>query len=148
MIINDDIDLAVSVGAQGVHLGKDDKALVDARTKLGMTAIIGISCYNDFSQALDAQNRGANYVAFGRFFTSSSKPEAVQASVRLLEEATLKLTIPIVAIGGITPENGKALTEAGADMLAVIQGIFGQPSISTATKRFLPLFNSLESHST
>lgn len=148
LIINDDIDLAVRVGAQGIHLGKDDQALSDARAKLGIEAIIGISCYDNLNQALDAQNRGADYVAFGRFFSSSSKPEAVQASVELLEKAAPKLSVPIVAIGGITPENGKILTAAGADMLAVIQGIFGQPSISTATKRFLPLFNSLESHST
>jgi len=145
LIINDDITLAHEIGAQGVHLGKDDNALCEARELLGANAIIGISCYNDLNQAITAEQNGANYVAFGRFFPSANKPNAVQAYPELLEEAKQRLRIPIVAIGGITPENGPPLINAGADMLAVIEGVFSQPNIKDASKRFLPLFNFSES---
>ncbi len=144
LIINDDLQLATAIGADGIHLGKDDCTLEQARERLGHGAIIGISCYNRLELALEAQNRGASYAAFGRFFTSSTKPEAVQASPELLRQARDMLHIPIVAIGGITPENGKELVAAGADMLAVINGVFGQPRISQACQRLSSLFSTTE----
>ena len=131
LIINDDVELAARVGADGVHIGKEDGAIAQARRRLGADAIIGVSCYNFVEQALDAQNQGATYVAFGRFFPSTSKPLAAPAHIETLRQAKLLLTIPIVAIGGILPENGAPLLTAGADFLAVIGGLFeSQPEQS------------------
>ncbi|MEI6067785.1 MAG: thiamine phosphate synthase [Methylococcaceae bacterium] len=131
LIINDDIELATRVGADGVHIGKEDGAIVQARRRLGADAIIGVSCYNFVGQALNAQNQGATYVAFGRFFPSTSKPLAAPAQIETLRQAKLLLTVPIVAIGGILPENGAPLLAAGADFLAVIGGLFeSQPEQS------------------
>ncbi len=139
-IINDDLELAFHSGADGIHLGRDDTDPTAARERLGKDAIIGLSCYNDLPRALAAQEAGVDYIAFGRFFPSNTKPEAVQADVELLHRARPRLTIPIVAIGGITPENGGSLVEAGADMLAAIHAVFGQPDIRAACRRFAQLF--------
>jgi len=139
-IINDDVELAKAIGADGVHLGRDDHDIESARIALGNEAIIGLSCYNQLDLAVSAQNAGADYVAFGRFFPSSTKPHAVQAEIELLSAAKRTLRLPIVAIGGITPENGALLIEAGADMLAVIQGLFAQQDIRTAAEQFQKLF--------
>lgn len=124
LIINDHIELAKKIGAHGVHLGQHDQALKKARDVLGANAIIGISCYNDLQKAISAQQQGADYVAFGRFFPSTSKPLASPANIEILSLASRCINIPIVAIGGIVPENGKQLLDAGADLLAVIGGIF------------------------
>lgn len=124
LLINDDIELAALIGADGVHLGREDGAISQARKLLGNDAIIGVSCYNFVEQAIAAQAQGATYAAFGRFFPSSSKPLAAPARIETLRQAKLKLTIPIVAIGGILPENGGQLLAAGADLLAVIGGLF------------------------
>jgi thiamine-phosphate pyrophosphorylase len=124
LIINDDIELAIRSGADGVHLGKDDGNITEARTRLGQTAIIGISCYNDLDRAINAQDTGASYVAFGRFFPSNSKPLAAPASINTLQQAKQTLHVPIVAIGGILPDNAGELLSAGADLVAVIGGIF------------------------
>ena len=139
-LVNDDVALAMETGADGMHLGRDDLPLAQAREQLGADSLIGVSCYNELERALTAQQQGANYVAFGSFFPSRTKPEAVRATPELLREARLRLNIPIVAIGGITPENGAALIEAGADMLAVIEGVFAQPDIHAAARRYAQLF--------
>ncbi len=139
-IINDDIELTLAVEADGVHLGKDDGSLAQARQQLG-NRIIGVSCYNDWPRAEAAQTAGADYVAFGAFFPSSTKPDAPRATVDLLEKARAELTIPCVAIGGITPANGGPLVQAGANMLAVVDGIFGQDDIARAARRYAELFN-------
>ena len=123
-IINDDIALARQIQADGVHLGKQDVTLQEARNQLGTEAIIGISCYNQLALAQQAVNNGADYVAFGRFFPSQTKPHAVPAPIDLLSQAHQQLSCPIVAIGGITPDNGRQLLQAGADSLAVIHGLF------------------------
>ena len=131
LIINDDVELAARVGADGVHLGKEDGTIAQARKHLGNDAIIGVSCYDFVGRALEAQGQGATYVAFGRFFASSSKPLAAPAKIETLQQAKLLLNIPIVAIGGILPENAAQLLAAGADLLAVIGGIFdSQPEQS------------------
>jgi thiamine-phosphate pyrophosphorylase len=142
LIINDDIALAALVGAAGVHLGRDDTTLAEARERLGMEAIIGVSCYNRFELAQSAIAAGADYVAFGAFFASPTKPEATPADIDLLIRARRELGRPVVAIGGITPENGRALVAAGADMLAVISGVFGAPDINAAARRYADLFES------
>ncbi len=141
-LINDDVALAVAIGADGVHLGRDDPEVEVARAALGPRAIIGVSCYNDLDRARRAAAAGADYVAFGRFFTSRTKPQAVPAMPELLSAAHAALKIPIVAIGGITPENGGMLIAAGADSLAVIEGVFGQPDIRAAAERYTRLFSN------
>lgn len=140
LIINDDITLAQQVGADGVHIGKDDAKLSTARAQLGDKAIIGVSCYNQLPLAQQAVSAGANYVAFGRFFKSRTKPQAVSCSLDVLREARRTLSCPIVAIGGITPDNGTELVAAGADCLAVIEGLFGQTDVSAAAQRYTQLF--------
>lgn len=140
LLINDDAGLAAAVGASGVHLGKTDTPIREVREQLGAQAIIGVSCYNDLGRATAAAQAGADYVAFGRFFPSSSKPDAVQAEVTLLSRARQQLELPIVAIGGITPGNGQSLLAAGANLLAAIHGIFGQPDIRAAAAEYVELF--------
>ena len=141
LIINDDIALAATVGADGVHLGRDDATLTAARQQLGPDAIIGVSCYNDLARAFAAAEEGADYVAFGRFFPSPTKPHASRAEVALLQYAKQRLNIPITAIGGITANNGGALLEAGADLLAVIHGVFGQADVTAAAAAIAGLFD-------
>lgn len=141
LIINDDVDLASEVRADGVHLGQQDTALGNARDRLGQHCIIGVSCYNDFSLAQRAVASGADYVAFGAFFPSDTKPSALRAWPDLLRRAKQELEIPVVAIGGISLHNAADLLDAGADMLAVIQGLFAQPDIELAAKAFSSLFD-------
>ncbi len=140
LIINDDIQLAKQIKADGVHLGKNDLKLSKARNILGNKAIIGISCYNQISLAEQAIAGGATYIAFGSFFNSSTKPQAIPCEIDILQQARKKFNCPIVAIGGITPTNGSSLITAGADCLAVINGIFGQKNITTATQKYAQLF--------
>jgi thiamine-phosphate pyrophosphorylase len=143
LIINDDVELAAAVGAAGVHIGKDDPALTTARTRLGQNALIGVSCYNRLSLALEAEQAGADHVAFGAVFPSLTKPTEVRASITLLREARAALRIPIVAIGGITPDNAPLLLDVGVDALAVVSGVFGQPDIQAAAARYATLFDPL-----
>jgi len=140
LLINDDVDLVARVGADGIHLGRDDTDLTAARHRLGPGAIIGISCYNQLPRARAAAAAGADYVAFGRFFPSHTKPHAVQAERALLQRARRELDIPLVAIGGITADNGGELIAAGADLLAVIHGLFGQADVAAATRHLTGLF--------
>ena len=140
LIIKDDLELAVALGADGVHLGRDDADPRAARARLGPTAIIGVSCYNDLRLAEAAEQAGASYAAFGSFFPSVTKPHAVRAAPGLLTEASRRLHIPPVAIGGITPENGGSLIAAGARLLAVVTGVFDQPDIAAAARAYTNLF--------
>ena len=140
LIINDDIELAVQCRAAGVHLGKDDASIEQARAALGAQAIIGVSCYALLSLALAAQANGADYVAFGSFFASPTKPATERADLDLLRAARAQLQVPIATIGGITPDNGRALVEAGADLLAVVSGVFGTPNVSGAARQYAALF--------
>jgi thiamine-phosphate pyrophosphorylase len=142
LIINDDVELAVAVGAHGVHLGKTDSTVRSARKQLGANAIIGVSCYNELERAVEAASEGADYVAFGRFFPSQSKPDAVTADPELLRQARQRLGIAVVAIGGITPENGPPLVTAGAQLLAAIHGVFGQTDVQAAARRYAKLFSA------
>ena len=123
LIVNDDARLAKAIGAAGVHLGKDDGDIAAARTLLGADAIIGSSCYDQLSLAEAAVAAGANYVAFGAFFPTRSKTGTRQAGPDLLSQAA-SLGVPRVAIGGITPDNARSLIEAGADLVAVISGVY------------------------
>jgi thiamine-phosphate pyrophosphorylase len=138
-IVNDDVMLAKEISADGVHLGQNDESIIKAREILG-SKIIGISCYNELNRATEAEENGADYIAFGSFFPSFTKPDAKKASIELLNEAKSILTIPIVAIGGITPENGKQLIDAKVDFLAIISGLYSAPDTISATKSYNNLF--------
>ena len=140
LIVNDDVDLAAAIHADGVHLGKDDGAVADARARLGDQAIIGASCYGSVALAEQAWKDGASYVAFGRFFPSSTKPFAVQTEPAILLAARQAMPLPICAIGGITTSNAATLGEAGADMLAVAQGLFGGGDVKVTASQFARLF--------
>ncbi len=124
LIINDDIALARAVHAQGVHLGQDDGSIAQAKEQLGEQAIIGRTCHADLALALQAQDEGASYVAFGQVYPSQSKVSAHRASLEFLEQARQKITIPIVAIGGITTLNARDVIDTGVDSLALINGVW------------------------
>ena len=139
-IVNDDAQLAAQVDADGAHLGAADGALQAARALLGRDKIIGVSCYNRVSLAREAAAAGADYVAFGAFFASAVKPDAVTAGIELLRLARAELDVPLVAIGGITARNGAPLLDAGADSLAVISALFDAADIRAAARDFAKLF--------
>jgi thiamine-phosphate pyrophosphorylase len=146
LIVNDDVQLAVRVEADGVHLGASDITPASARAMLGAQKIIGISCYNRPSLATAAVAAGADYVAFGAFFSSTVKPDAVVADIEMLRQfrselARSELSVPLVAIGGITEQNGAELIKAGADALAVISALFDAADILVAAQGFSRLFN-------
>ena len=141
LIINDDVELAASIGADGVHLGSTDAPLAQARAALGKDAIIGVSCANSLERAETAAAAGASYVAFGRFFASLTKPEAPAAMPEVLTGARRRIAIPICAIGGITPANAASLIAAGADMVAAVEGVFGATDIRRAAADYAALFH-------
>ncbi|AJO80830.1 thiamine phosphate synthase [Pseudomonas sp. MRSN 12121] len=141
LIINDDAELAARIGV-GVHLGQTDGPLTPARALLGRQAIIGSTCHARLELAEQAASEGASYVAFGRFFNSNTKPGAPTASLELLDQARTRLSLPICAIGGITLENAAPLVAHGADLLAVIHGLFGADSAQEVTRR-ARAFNAL-----
>lgn len=139
LIINDDLRLADLVEADGVHLGREDAGLREARIILGPEKIIGVSCYQSLDMARQAQKDGADYVAFGSFYASPTKPQAQRASLQLLHEAA-ELKVPVVAIGGITQENAAEVIEAGADAIAVISALFDAPNVESAARALNRLF--------
>jgi thiamine-phosphate pyrophosphorylase len=142
LIVNDDLRLADLADADGVHLGRDDGSLREARIILGKGKFIGASCYQSLDLARAAQAAGADYVAFGSFFASPTKPAAGRADTALLHAAAQALAIPIVAIGGITPTNAPALLDAGADSLAVLSALFDAPDIRAAAHDLNQLFEA------
>lgn len=139
LIVNDDVDLADASGAAGVHLGEDDSEIAAARTALGPGAIIGVSCYDSLQRARDAANAGADYLAFGAFFPTTTKVVTRRAAPALLRDARA-FGLPLVAIGGLTPENGGALIAAGADLLAVVSALFGARDVRATAREFAALF--------
>lgn len=140
LIINDHLDLALALDAHGLHLGAEDGLLAEARARLAAGKILGASCYRSIETALEAQQAGADYVAFGGFFPSTVKPSATRAPLALLHEAKRRLSVPVLAIGGITPDNAPQLVAAGADGVAVISALFGAPDVRAAAQRFGALF--------
>ncbi|MDQ3259974.1 MAG: thiamine phosphate synthase [Burkholderiales bacterium] len=140
LIINDDAALAASMSASGVHIGSQDMPFEEAQQSLLSGMLVGVSCYDQLAFAMEAETNGADYVAFGSFFPSPTKPNAVRASLDLLREAKQQLSCPIVAIGGITLENAAPLIEAGADAVAVIGALFEAPDIEATAKEFTQLF--------
>jgi thiamine-phosphate pyrophosphorylase len=139
-IVNDSVGLARAAGADGVHLGKDDVKVDEARAVLGAGRLIGVSCYNDITRARAAVSLGADYVAFGSFFPSATKPLAARVGTEILQMAKSEFALPVVAIGGINEENAAGLIAAGADALAVVSALFEAPDIEAQARRFARLF--------
>ena len=141
LVINDDAVLAHETGAAGVHLGEDDGDIAAARALLGPDAIVGASCYDELARAERAIAAGANYVAFGAFFPTTTKITTRRATPELLREAA-KFGVPRVAIGGITPANAKPLIDAGADLIAVIGSVFDAADPVAAVRAYLSCFEN------
>lgn len=145
LIINDDIELAESIGAAGLHLGGDDGSLVSARERLSPDTLLGASCYASLARAREAKAQGASYIAFGTFAPSPTKPAAARAGPSLLGQAA-RLGLPRVAIGGITPALAPALVAAGADLLAVISNVFEAADPAAAVRELRAAFPESQGH--
>ena len=144
LLVNDHVDLAAEIDAHGAHIGGDDGSLEQARKHLGPDRIIGVSCYKELARANAAVEGSADYIAFGSFYASSVKPSAVRAPLSLLTSARA-FGVPVVAIGGITPENAEPLIAAGADAVAVISALYAVPDITAAARKFCQLFEAKRS---
>lgn len=144
LIINDHAELARAVDADGVHVGAQDGSIEQTRSTVGPGKMIGVSCYDQLALAVAAQSRGADYVAFGSFFPSRVKPDAVRPPVDLLAQAKRELTVPITAIGGITLDNASRLIDAGASAIAVVSALFDAADVAGTARRFTALFAGRE----
>lgn len=142
LLINDDIQLAKQCDAAGVHLGQSDGSVTEARKILGTEAIIGVTCHDSLELAVQAHSESADYVAFGAFFPSKTKPDAKPAPIELIARVKSKVNLPIVAIGGITIDNAQQIITAGADMVAVIHALYAQDDIRKTAQNFHQLFNT------
>lgn len=139
LLINDDVALALAVDADGVHLGQSDGQLAAARAALP-GKLLGVTCHGSLELAATAAAAGADYLAFGRFFPSQTKPTAPPCDITTLTAARARFALPLLAIGGVTPDNGDQLRAAGADLLAAIHGVFGADDIAAAARRYAVLF--------
>lgn len=140
LIINDDVWLAVEIGADGVHLGRGDGDPAMARQALGAKRLLGVSCYDDVERAVVAAEAGADYVALGSMFASATKPQAVRASLDMIVEAKRRVSVPVAAIGGIRIDNALPLLGAGADMVAVLSDLFDAMDIKGRAAAYQQLF--------
>lgn len=142
-IVNDDVQLAIAVEADGVHVGRDDSAIAAIKQNFpGL--IVGASCYNSLELAGQAANAGADYLAFGSFFPSTTKPEAPPADIEILLKAKQTFKLPVVAIGGIMEDNAPGLVSSGADAIAVISGVFSTPDSYISSRKFTELFEDIQ----
>ena len=139
-IVNDDVALALELGADGAHLGADDGDLAEARRRLGLDKLLGASCYNRIELAEAAAQAGVNYLAFGSVFSSGTKPGAVRAPLSLFAEARRSFALPLVAIGGITLQNASQVFAAGADAVAVISAVFDAADVAEGAAGFTRLY--------
>ena len=141
LIINDHLDLALEVDAEGLHIGAEDGSIAEARRRLGPNKILGVTCYRKIENALEAARTGASHVAFGGFFPSGVKGGSGGAPMSILGEAKRQTGLPVVAIGGITVENAPQLIAAGADSVAVITALFSAADIEATARQFTALFS-------
>ena len=146
MLVNDDIGLALAIGADGAHIGGDDGDPAEARAALGGGRILGVSCYDAFDRALAAQRAGADYDAYGAMHPSPTKPEAVRAPIAMVRRAASELEVPVAAIGGITLDNAPELVAAGVSLLAVISDVFEHPSPAGRAAAYRTLFERRSRH--
>lgn len=142
LIVNDDVGLALACEADGAHLGGDDGDLVEARRRLGPDRLLGASCYQDLDLVAAAAQAGVDYVAFGSFFASPTKPLARRAEPALIAAAKERFGLPVCCIGGITPDQAPGLVEAGADLLAVISAVYNSADPERASRDFMQLFEN------
>ncbi|NOT69012.1 MAG: thiamine phosphate synthase [Methylophilaceae bacterium] len=145
LIINDFLDLCISLDADGVHMGADDGDLAEARERLGSDKLLGVSCYNRYELAEQARAMKADYVAFGACYASGTKPAAFKAPLELIVRAHASIGLPVVAIGGITLDNATQLIQAGADSVAVVGALFSGKNVTAehvtqTAKQFFQLF--------
>ncbi len=140
LLINDDLALAIACKAHGVHLGQTDGSVAAARSQLGADAVVGVTCHDSLELALQARDAGADYVAFGAFFSSKTKPGACPAPLSLLPRAAREVGLPVVAIGGISMDNARQVIAAGADMVAVIHALFATDDIRHQAQQFSQQF--------
>jgi len=141
LIINDHLDLAMEIDAEGLHVGGNDISPGIARCHFGEDKIIGVSCYNQLDRAIEAENAGADYAAFGAFYPSMTKAVTCQAPIDLLVTARKQLSIPVVVIGGINPDNAGTLVAHGCHAVAVSNALFGAKNIRETSQEFTKLFN-------
>jgi len=140
LIINDDLELTRSIDADGLHLGQNDLAIGTARSGLGHGKLIGCSCHDRLETAIEAERQGADYIALGAFYRSPTKPDAGRIELSRLQTIRRAVSGPIVAIGGITPANGRAVVKAGADMLAAVSGLYGAADTARAVRQYQACF--------
>jgi thiamine-phosphate pyrophosphorylase len=140
LIINDHPAVAQEIGADGVHVGREDPPVAEARALLGPQAIVGASCYGDVARAVEAETAGADYVAFGTPFPSPTKPKRTDISLGIFQEAKQQVHVPVFAIGGITLANAPQIIAAGADGIAVVSGVFAAPDVESAARALARLF--------
>lgn len=141
LLVNDDLDLALAIAADGVHLGREDGDLAAARQALGPKRLLGASCYGEWERAVAAARAGVDYVAFGAMFPSATKPLAPVAPLALLTRAKAELGLPVAAIGGINLDNVSTLIAAGADLPAVISDVFSAPDPAARAAAYAGLFD-------
>jgi thiamine-phosphate pyrophosphorylase len=140
LVINDHLDLCMAIDADGVHVGGTDASVAEVRAALGPDRIVGASCYGEFSLARAAQDAGASYVAFGGFYPSTVKKYAVTTPADIVARAKAALRVPVVVIGGMTPENARPLAALGADMVAAISSVYLAPDPYGAAREFAGMF--------
>lgn len=140
LIVNDHPAVAQEIGADGVHVGREDPSIGEARSLLGPQAIIGASCYGEAARAVAAEEAGADYVAFGTPFPSPTKAKRTDISLGIFQEVKQRVKVPVFAIGGITVGNARQVIEAGADGIAVVSGVFGTPDVEAAARALAMLF--------
>lgn len=141
LIINDHLDLALEIDADGLHVGRGDEPIGEARKRLGSNKILGASCYNDLGRALHAERQGADYVAFGALFPSQTKPDTVPVTDDFIRNARKQINIPIVGIGGIKPHNASSAIHNGCDAIAVCHSVYTAKSVKTEVMQFTQLFS-------
>ncbi len=140
LIVNDHPAVAREIGADGVHVGREDPPVAEARVLLGPHAVIGASCYGQVARAVAAEQAGADYVAFGTPFPSPTKPKRTDISLGIFQEVKQRVKVPVFAIGGITPANARQVIEAGADGIAVVSAVFAPPDVEAAARALAQLF--------
>jgi thiamine-phosphate pyrophosphorylase len=140
LIINDHPTIAKEIGADGVHVGREDPPVAEARALLGPEAIIGASCYGEVTRAVAAEHEGADYVAFGTPFPSPTKAKRTDISLGIFQEVKRQVHVPVFAIGGITVDNARQVIDAGADGLAVVSGVFAASDVEAAARALAQLF--------
>jgi thiamine-phosphate pyrophosphorylase len=135
LIMNDRPDLAAETGCDGVHIGQQDAPYAEAREAMGDKGIVGVTCHDSRHLGIEAAERGADYVAFGAFFPTATKQAKTEAAIEILEWWSQLMVAPVVAIGGITPQNCAPLVRAGADFLAVVSSVWDHPEGPAAAVR-------------